>query len=224
MAGGTLTVNSLVLPNPASQFNFTGGWLNALGITNSNGQMLTLGNGVNPITLSLLGGISSLGNGLKISANATFTGFGTINGNLVNYGLLSPGSGTLSFLGTVTNYATILTTAGGTADFHGPMVNYGLILINSSVHFLGGLVNNGVVLTEADVQISSITQSGNNIIIQIPSVTGASYQLQVTPSLNPAMWTNLGASQRGTGGVLTFTDLGVAANSARFYCIEISVP
>ncbi len=224
LAGGTLTINSLVLLNPGSQFNFTGGWLNALGITNSNGQLLTLGDGVTPITLSLLGGISSLGNGLMISANATFTGFGTINGNLVNYGRLFPGSGTLSFLGTVTNYATILTAVGGTTDFQRPVVNYGLIVTNSSVHFLGGLVNNGAVLTETDVQISSITQSENNIVIQIPSVTGALYQLQVTPSLNPATWTNLGASQGGTGGMLTFTDLGGTANPARFYCIEISVP
>jgi hypothetical protein len=74
--------------------------------------------------------------------------------------------------------------------------------------------------------ISSITRSGNNIIIQIPSVADASYQyqLQVTPSLNPPTWTNLGAPQSGTGGVLTFTDIGGAANPARYYRIEISWP
>jgi hypothetical protein len=119
----------------------------------------------------------------------------------------------------------------------GLVVNNGLIITtNGTAVFLGGLVNNGVVLTngcsltEADVQISSIALSNNPlisnlVIIQIPSVTCATYQLQVTPSLKPATWTNLGASQSGTGSPLTFTDSGGATNRpGRFYRIDITLP
>lgn len=150
LAGGTLTMNSLVLPNARSRFIFTGGCLNALGITNSNGQMLSLGNGVSSITLNLLGGISSIGTGLKIMTNVTLTGFGTITGNVVNYGLIVSGNGVLNFAGGVlTNYGTILTTPGGAMNFLGTVVNTGLILTNNGIHFLGGLVNNGLLLDPA---------------------------------------------------------------------------
>ena len=106
------------------------------------------------------------------------------------------------------------------------MVNNGLVnAANGSTEFLGGLVNNGCVLSEANAQISSITGSGTNIIIQIQSAGCASYQLQVTPSLTPATWTDLGASQSGTGGVLMFTDTGGATNHpGRFYRIDITLP
>ncbi len=207
LAGGTLTVNSLVLLTPSSQFNFTGGRLNALGITNSNGQLLTLGNGVSPITLNLLGGISSLGNGLKISANATVSGFGTINGNLDNYGLLSPGNGVLNFTGGVlTNYGTILATAGGAINFSGTVVNNGLVLTNGGIHFLGGLVNNGLLLdptadSDGDgmnnlsealagtnptnsaslFRITAIATLGNDVLVTWTTVGGHSYVVQSAP-------------------------------------------
>jgi len=119
----------------------------------------------------------------------------------------------------------------------GQVVNNGVIIAtNGTAEFPGGLVNNGVlltngcVLTEADVQISSIIHPSipllsNMIIIQIPSVTCAMYQLQVTPSLKPATWTNLGNPQSGTGGVLTFSDSGGATNRpGRFYRIDITLP
>ena len=210
LAGGTLTVNSLVLPNLVSRFNFTGGWLNTWGITNFNGQILTMGDGVTPTTWSPQGGISLLGNGVQIATNARVSGFGTITGNLVNYGLLSSGSGTLSFLGTVTNYATILTTAGGTINFQGPVVNYGLILTNSSVFFSGGISNHGLLLdpaadTDGDgmnnldealagtnptnpaslFRTTSVAAIGNNVLVTWTTVGGHSYVVQTNaPPLN----------------------------------------
>jgi len=186
LAGGTLTVNSLLLLNPASRFNFNGGWFNALGITNSNGQMLTVGNGITPITLNLLGGISSLGNGLKIATNATFTGFGTINGSIVNYGTIMPGGATLTFTGIVTNN--------------------GLIITNSTVHFTGGLVNNGTVKGPCP----TITLSPSSLpggMINVP------YNQTITPSGGSGGYTNSlvsgalppGLSLNGSTGVITGT-------------------
>ncbi len=252
LAGGTLTVNTLSLLNPGSQFNFTGGWLNALGITNSNGQTLTLGNGVTPTTLSLQGGISSVGNGLQIAANATVTGLGTINGNLVNYGLLSPGSGTLSFLGTVTNYGTILTPAGGTIDFHGQMVNYGVILTNSAIHFLGGIAGNGLLLdpaADADgtgqnnlfkcvaglnptnsasvfvLQINSANPPTQENLVFRPVAAGRTYTPQYTTNLVSGVWLPLTAyTVLGTNGnQVTITDMS-PLSPQEFYRIQISVP
>ena len=46
LAGGTLTVNGIVVPNPNSQFVFSGGSLIAKAITNANGQAVTVGNAV----------------------------------------------------------------------------------------------------------------------------------------------------------------------------------
>ena len=227
LAGGTLTVNSLVLLNPSSQFNFTGGWLNASGITNSNGQTLTLGTGVSPITLNLLGGISSLGNGLMLSANATLTGCGTINGNVTidSGGTVLASCGTLTFVGIVTNNGTMRANGGCVLESYGTVVNNGTIdIINGTTNFHSGFVNNGTVLTASSVKISQVSKSGQDMVIQIPSVTGHTYQLQYTTSLTPATWTPTGASQSGNGGVLTFTDSDGAANPQRFYRVAVTAP
>jgi len=225
LAGGTLTVNSLVLLNPNSQFLFSGGWLNALGITNSNGQLLTMGNGVGPITLNLLGGISSLGNGLQISANATVTGWGTINGSILNSGVIVSSGGTLRFTGIVTNNGTMRANGGSVLENSGTVVNNGTIdIINGATNFHGVFINNGTVLTASSVKVSQVSRSGQDFVVQVPSVPGHTYQLQFTSSLSPANWTNTGASQPGTGGTLTFTDYGATANPQRFYRVLVTAP
>ena len=129
LAGGTLTLNNLVLPNPGSRFIFSGGWLNAQAVSNANGQIVTVGNSAAQSTLKLLGSISIFDKGLTISANATLTGSGTISGSVANFGLIMPGDSILSFTGIVTNN--------------------GLIVTNSAIQFLGGLVNNGTILDAA---------------------------------------------------------------------------
>jgi hypothetical protein len=227
LAGGTLTVNSLVLLNPSSQFNFTGGWLNALGITNSNGQTLTLGTGAGPITLNLLGGISSLGNGLMMSANATLTGCGTVNGNVTidSGGTVLANCGTLTFTGIVTNNGTMRANGGSVLESYGPVVNNGTIdIINGATNFHGGFVNNGTVLTASGVKVSKVSPSGQDFVVQVPSVTGHTYQLQYTTSLTPATWTNTGPPQSGNGGLLNLTDTGGTVNPQRFYRVEVTAP
>jgi len=75
------------------------------------------------------------------------------------------------------------------------------------------------------VKISQVSKSGQNMIVQIPSVVGHTYQLQFTPSMKPTNWSNTGSSQTGTAVVLTFTDVGGATNSpTRFYRVDCTAP
>jgi hypothetical protein len=235
-SNGTVTVNQLVLTNGAnSVFTFRAGTLASGGTFVTNTQVFVVGDGTDAATFQLNGGVHSFANNLEIASNAFLTGCGTIEGNVT----IDPGGtvlancgGTLTFSGMVTNNGTMQAVNGTVLQADGLVVNNGLIIAtNGTAVFLGGLVNNGVVLTngcsltEADVQISSIARFGNKIVIQIPSVTCATYQLQVTPSLNPATWTNLNASQSGTGEVLSFTDSNGATNRpGRFYRIDITLP
>jgi hypothetical protein len=185
LAGGTLTVNGIVLPNPNSQFIFSGGCLNANAITNANGLTFTAGNGAGLATWNLLGGISSLGNGLYVSANVTVLGFGTITGTVVNYGVIAP--------------------VGGDLSFTGPVTNNGLIITNSTIHFLGGLSGNGMVLdaaADADgdgmnnlsevlagtnptnsasvFRVAAVTRAGNDVLVNWSAVGGKRYVVQAS--------------------------------------------
>jgi alpha-tubulin suppressor-like RCC1 family protein len=70
--------------------------------------------------------------------------------------------------------------------------------------------------------ISSISRVGNDIVIKLTSVPGLTYQLQSASSLQSPVWTDSGAAQTGSGGVLTFTDFGAATNaSSQFYRIRV---
>jgi T5SS/PEP-CTERM-associated repeat protein len=235
--GGWITVNQLVLTNGVnSVFTFNAGTLTSGGTFVTNDQRFVVGDGTHAATFqssTIIGsGMQDFANGIEINNNAIMNGCGVINSpstvNDVGGAIvvsLAPGiCDPLTFTGIVTNNGSIVVVNGASVNFVGQVVNNGVInAINGSPQFLGGLVNNGCVLTEEDAQISSITRSGNDIIIQIPSAVCATYQLQVNPSLNPATWENQGASQPGTGDVLTFTDTGGAENPARYYRIDIDI-
>ena len=212
LAGGTLTVNGIVLPNSSSRFIFTGGWLNCKAITNANGQAATAGNGSMPAMLDLQGGTSTFDKYLTISAIATLSGAGTVSGGVINYGLIAPSGGALTFTGgAVTNYGTIVAPAGGTINFNfnAPVVNYGVIVTNSAVLFNGGFVNNGTFLDAAAdsdgdgmnnadealagtdplngssvFHIVSIAKEGNDVRVTWSSVGGKRYVVQSSPGNN----------------------------------------
>ena len=87
---------------------------------------------------------------------------------------------------------------------------------------LGTFINNGSVLNAGTVPISNVRRTGKDLVIQIPSVIGFTYRMQITPSLQPPSWTDSDAAQPGTCGVLTFTDPGAATNAfSRFYRVRV---
>lgn len=184
LAGGTLTANGIVLTNPSSRFIFSGGQLNTKAITNANGQVLTVGNGIALATLNLLGGTSSLGNGLNISANATLMGFGTINGTVVNNGAIASVGGTLIFNSLVTNNGVIITNG---ISFLGGLAGNGRLLdaagdadsdgMNNLWEVLAGTspINNASVF-----HITAVTKLGNDVQVKWSTVGGKSYVVQAS--------------------------------------------
>ena len=227
---GSVTANALIATNGAnSVVTFNGGTLNSGGTFVTNSQVFAVGDSLDAATFHLNGGVHSFAGNLEIRNNATLTGCGTINGNVLvdTGGTVLANCGTLTFSGIVTNNGTMRAIEGSVLEAYGTVVNNGTIdIINGATNFHGGFINsnNGTVLTATSVQISKVSISGQDVVIQVPSVTGHTYQLQYTTSLTPANWTNTGAPQSGTGGALTFTDSDGAAYTQRFYRVDVTAP
>ncbi len=66
--------------------------------------------------------------------------------------------------------------------------------------------------------VLAVNLSTGNFRIQAPSITGASYQLQVRTDLVSGGWENLGETAAGSGSLVTF-DLPLGADSRRFFRI-----
>jgi len=188
-----------------------------------------VGNGSSAAAFTMVGGAHSFGNGLEIANNGALSGCGTINGNVkIDSGatVLANCGGTLTFAAIVTNNGTMRANGGSVLESYGTLVNNGTIdIINGGKSFHGTFVNNGTVLDASSVKVSQVSQSGQDFVVQIPSVTGHTYQLQFRTSLTPTNWTSTAAPQSGTGRVLTFTDPGGATNlPARFYRVDCTAP
>jgi len=203
----------------AGNITIAGGTLQISGtVSNSTFVFVT-----NAATLQLSGG-KITANTVHIYPNAFLLGCGTINGVLLNDGTLLSSCGTnITFNGAVTNNGTMLLTAGTQLDATGPFVNNGLLdIINAAGSLPPGFVNHGVVLDSSSVQVSQIFSSGTDVQVQIFSAAGHTYQLQRSGSLNPANWSDIGASQSGTGSVLTFTDNSVLIQPLGFYRFKVN--
>ena len=226
--GGSVTVNSIVATNGSnSVVTFNGGTLNSGGTAVTNSQQFVVGNGTNSATFHLLGGVHSFTDGLCIRTNSFLIGCGTINGSvLVDTGgtVLADCGSTLTLTGSVTNNGLLVVNNASVLESSGTLVNNGKILLfnGGMTNFHGTFVNNGSVLNAGTVLISNVRRSGNDVLIQIPSVTGFTYRLRLTQSLQPQAWSDSGAAQPGNGGVLTFTDPGAATNaSSHFYHVRV---
>ena len=69
-------------------------------------------------------------------------------------------------------------------------------------------------------QFKIISKVGSTATLTIDSLIGCTYQLQRSDTALPATFTNIGSSQNGTGGTLTFTDSN-ATNPSEFYRVLI---
>ncbi len=207
LSNGTVVVDQLLVTNlTKSTFTFVGGTLKTRNTTVASGVQFVAGDGVSLVTLSLLGGSHSFANGLKISINAALVGSGAISGTVVNFGLIFPGNGVLTFGGIVTNNGAIAATAGSTINFNGQVVNNGLIFTNSAIHFNAGLINNATLVdadgdpdhdgftnleeyeantdpndpTSTPFCITSIVQQGSDLLITWTTAGGKTNVVQAT--------------------------------------------
>jgi len=177
--GGTITVNQLVLTNGGySVFTFNAGTLTSGGTWVTNNQVFAVGDGTDPSTFQLNGGVHNFANNLEIRSNAFLTGCGTINGNVVvdSGGTVLANCGTLTFMGIVTNNATIQVINGSVLEGYGPVVNNGLIVIcNGNTNFHSAFVNNGTILTVPTAGNNGPICAGGTLTLSTPTVAGATY-------------------------------------------------
>jgi hypothetical protein len=163
LAGGGALVQAdrLMMSNACATFVFNAGELAATTGVFSNGQTFVVGDGSDFAILFMNGGINSFGAGLHIAGNSQLYGSGTINGSVLidpNANVQAGFSPGLDFNGAVTNNGFIFTFSGTAVNFHGLMVNNGTIdARNGDAEFLGGLINNGTILTNFYANVSENT-------------------------------------------------------------------
>ena len=90
-----------------------------------------------------------------------------------------------------------------------------------TVQSAGSQTNNSVN------QVSGIQFfSGTNVVVTIPSVTGETYQLQFSGSMQPANWVDVGGAvvSNSLGSTLTLTNLGGASQTQGFYRVHVTAP
>jgi T5SS/PEP-CTERM-associated repeat protein len=146
---GVITTDQLVMTNSTGQFVFNGGLLAAKSTIASNGMPFIVGDGSNPATLQLLGGVYSFANGLVISSNATVSGCGTILGTITNFGTLITNCGpiitaTVRNGTTVTVYFTTVAGSNHVLEFKNTLNDPGW------TQLLPGVIGNGAVLNKTD--------------------------------------------------------------------------
>ena len=223
--GGAGTVDSFVVTNGTQGvFTFNGGYLTTSATLISNTQPAVIGDGAATATFQLNGGIHTFVDGLSVLSNAVVGGCGTINGNVTIYpgGVVAAScGGTLTFTGTVTNNGDLQVVEGTTLETYGTFVNNGVLDLFDAgpTNFHGVFINNGTIRNGANIIIS-----GNDVILKVAAIPFVNYQLQVTPSLTPASWVNIGAPQSSFsfGRLLTFTDVGGATNRpGRFFRFDV---
>lgn len=207
--------------------NYTGG-------TFVNGGTLTVGgrlsdNGTTGLqvasgaTFSLLGG--AVNAPVSVASGGFLTGAGTINGKVTNNGIVAASTGgTLAITGTVTNNGVMRLTGGTLLQLSGALINNGVIdVINGGgITFPANFVNNGTVLDAKSVRTKTFSLNGSDMVLTIVSATGHHYALERSDSLAAGSWQQVGLTQDGTGGVLTFSDPGGSARARQFYRIVVT--
>ncbi len=152
LSGGTLAVDAIVAVTNGAQFTFNSGTLSAGSITVSNGAPFVVGNGVNPATLLLQGGIYSFADGLVIASNATVAGCGTILGSITNNGTLNTNCGANVIITAITRVGNTATVSFSTVTGATHVLEFKNVLSDpvwSAI--LPGVIGNGGLTNQQDL-------------------------------------------------------------------------
>jgi uncharacterized repeat protein (TIGR03803 family) len=208
-----------------SDGNFYG--TTTFGGTNGNsGDVFRISPSGSYMTLySLVGSPSDGANpyaGLVQGSDGNF--YGTTLGGWTN------GNGTVFRISPSGSYTTLYAFVGSPSDGANP---YAGLVQGSDGNFYGttlsgGTNNNGTIfrlaipLNPPANQISAIQGSGTNVIFNIPSVAGETYQLQFSSSMTPTNWVNEGGTITSIGSLLTLTNFAGANQPQGFYRFAIT--
>jgi hypothetical protein len=201
---------------------------NTKSTTVSNTQTFFIGDGVDPATYNLLGGVHSFANGLEVRNNGVLSGCGTINGSVVvdaGGTVLADCGGTLTFTGIVTNNGSWKAVDGSVLESYGPVVNNGVInVLDGNTNFHAGFVNNGVVVASNSIpQIVSIAVVGSGVEVTFTTSSSPTYYFEYTSNLVTGAWTPL-IGFTGMGGDVIVTDFNALSQPQRFYRVQLVVP
>ena len=70
------------------------------------------------------------------------------------------------------------------------------------------------------LRISSVTRSGNNVLVSFTSVAGRLYRVERKDSLGDSSWTTVVDNVPGSGALVTVTNVGGASQPRRFYRVR----
>lgn len=105
----------------------------------------------------------------------------------------------------------------GAAHFNRPT---GICLTTNGLIFVSDTFNYTVRQAYPMPVIQYVSLAGSQVNVSWSAVSGLNYQLQYTTALNPAAWTNSGATQQATNSILTFADTP-GGDTQRFYRVSV---
>jgi hypothetical protein len=71
------------------------------------------------------------------------------------------------------------------------------------------------------LKVSSVAKSGSDMLVSFPSVSGKTYTVQRSDTLQSGSWTTVQSGIAGTGGTVQVTDTGGALQPRRFYRVVV---
>jgi uncharacterized repeat protein (TIGR03803 family) len=166
--------------------------------------------------------VETLGNGLMQASDGNLYGVSVYGGNISVY--YPNGLGTIFRISPGGNFTTVYNFSESDLP-----VSYPYSLIQGQDGSFYGTAYNTIFkltvpLNPPPNQISALQVVSTNVVITVPAITGEGYQLQYSSSLTTAAWSNVTGAyvSNSLGGPLTFTDIGGAVNTQRFYQVEVS--
>ena len=169
-----------------------------------------------------------------------------VNPPSLNFGTIAVGAsatqpfqvvnaGGLSLTGSVSTASAFAIASGGSLNVSPGST--GLVLVSFSPSFAASFTNvvvfltsggnatnlvTGASVTPPQIHITSIQVNGNDVLIQVATVAGRSYQLERREIIDSGAWTPVGGSVPGTAATIQLIDADGAGQGNRFYRVRES--
>jgi alpha-glucuronidase len=135
-----------------------------------------------------------------------------------------PGLGTASAPVSATTYTTVenwrfanfgtIANSGNAADSADPDGDG----LTNTQEFTSGTNPNSAA---SALKIAQVQTSGSNLVVSFPTVSGKTYRVERSDTLQSGSWSTVQDNIAGTDAILQITDPGAAAQSKRFYRVVV---